>query len=92
MVALAQKFLMALWRFLETGEFPAGAVLTAEASGEPAPGGAQVQRTRATVVGWGGALVAGHGCVERTEEEEGGPTPGLQRRRERRQERGCGRA
>jgi len=27
MVAVARKFLMALWRFLETGVFPAGAVL-----------------------------------------------------------------
>ena len=32
-VALARKFLMALWRCLETGELPAGAVLKAAASG-----------------------------------------------------------
>jgi transposase len=32
-VALARKLLIALWRFLETGELPAGAVLKAEASG-----------------------------------------------------------
>jgi hypothetical protein len=28
MVALARKLLMALWRFVETGVVPAGAVLT----------------------------------------------------------------
>ena len=33
MVALARKLLIALWRFLKTGEFPAGAVLKAEMSG-----------------------------------------------------------
>jgi transposase len=32
-VALARKLLIALWRFLETGELPVGAVLKAEASG-----------------------------------------------------------
>jgi transposase len=32
-VALARKLLIALWRFLKTGELPAGAVLKAEASG-----------------------------------------------------------
>jgi transposase len=32
-VALARKLLMALWRFLATGELPAGAVLKAEVSG-----------------------------------------------------------
>jgi len=31
-VALARKLLMALWRFLKTGDLPAGAVLKAEAS------------------------------------------------------------
>jgi transposase len=30
MVALARKLLIALWRFLETGELPAGAILKAE--------------------------------------------------------------
>jgi transposase len=30
MVALARKLLIALWRFLKTGELPAGAVLKAE--------------------------------------------------------------
>jgi hypothetical protein len=33
MVALARKLLSALWRFLKTGEIPAGAVLKPEASG-----------------------------------------------------------
>jgi hypothetical protein len=69
-----------------------GAVLKAEASGETEPEGAQVQRTRATVVGWCGVLVAGHGFAERTDSEEGCPTPGLHRRRERRQDRVCGQA
>jgi transposase len=32
-VALARKLLIALWRFLKTGELPAGAVLKAEMSG-----------------------------------------------------------
>src|SRR5215831_2430123 len=32
-VALARKLLIALWRFLKTGELPAGAVLKAEVSG-----------------------------------------------------------
>ena len=32
-VALARKLLRALWRFLKTGELPAGARLKAEASG-----------------------------------------------------------
>lgn len=66
-VALARQLLMALWRVLETGALPAGAVLKAEASGETAPVGAQVQRTRATVGSWCGALVAGHGGAERTD-------------------------
>jgi hypothetical protein len=30
MVALARKFLIVLWRFLETGVLPAGAVLKVE--------------------------------------------------------------
>jgi transposase len=33
LVALARTFLIALWRFLKTGELPAGAVLTVEGSG-----------------------------------------------------------
>jgi transposase len=33
MVALARKWLIALWRFLKTGELPAGAVLKAEGAG-----------------------------------------------------------
>ena len=33
MVALARKLLIALWRFLKTGELPTGAVLKAERSG-----------------------------------------------------------
>jgi hypothetical protein len=33
LVALARKPLMALWRFLKTGDLPVGAVLKAEASG-----------------------------------------------------------
>jgi transposase len=32
-VALARKLLIALWRFLKTGEIPAGAVLKVQASG-----------------------------------------------------------
>ena len=32
-VALARKLLIALWRFLKTGELPAGAVLKVEVSG-----------------------------------------------------------
>ena len=32
-VALARKLLIALWRFLKTGELPAGAVLKAAVSG-----------------------------------------------------------
>jgi transposase len=33
MVALARQFLIALWRFLKTGELPAGAVRKVEVSG-----------------------------------------------------------
>ena len=37
MVALARKLLIALWRFLKTGELPAGAILKAEVSDETIP-------------------------------------------------------
>ena len=36
-VALARKLLIALWRVLQTGERPAGAILTAEVSAETIP-------------------------------------------------------
>jgi hypothetical protein len=44
MVALARKFLIALWRFLKTGELPAGAVRKVEVSGETIPASTQVPR------------------------------------------------
>jgi hypothetical protein len=75
-VALARKFLIALWRFLNTGARPAGAVLKAAVSGEPISEGDKVLRSRATVLGWCGPLVAGHGCAGRTDYEEGWPCSG----------------
>jgi hypothetical protein len=77
MVALARKLLIALWRFLKTGELPAGAVLKAEGAGEIIPEGTKVPRRGPTVLGWCGQLVAGHGFAARTEYEEGLPTPGF---------------
>jgi hypothetical protein len=76
MVALARKFLIALWRFLKTGELPAGAVLKVEVSGEPIPERTTVPRRGRTVVGWCGPRVAGHGCAARTADEEGWSPPG----------------
>jgi hypothetical protein len=77
MVALARKLLIALGRFLKTGELPAGAVLKAEVSGERIPEDEHVPRSGATVLGWCGPRVAGHGFAERTAYEEGWPTPGF---------------
>ena len=77
MVALARKVLIALWRFLKTGELPAGAALKAAVSGEPVPEDKQRPRRGTTVLGWCGELGAGHGCAGRTEYEEGLPTPGF---------------
>jgi hypothetical protein len=76
MVALARKCLIALWRFLKTGELPAGAVLKAERSGESLPEGEKGPRSATRVWGWCGHRVAGHGFAWRTDEEEGVPTPG----------------
>jgi hypothetical protein len=77
MVALARQFLSARWRFLQTGELPAGAVRKAEGSGETIPADKKVSRRGTTVVGWCGPRVAGHGCAGRTDEEEGLSTPGV---------------
>jgi hypothetical protein len=77
MVALARKFLIALWRFLQTGELPAGAVRKAEVSGETIPADNKGPRRGTTVLGWCGQLVAGHGFAGRTEDEEGVSTPGF---------------
>ena len=76
-MALARKLLIALWRFLKTGELPAGAVLKAEVSGETIPEDKKVPRRGRTVLGWCGQLVAGHGFAGRTDEEEGLSTPGF---------------
>jgi hypothetical protein len=77
MVALARQFLIALWRFLKTGELPAGAVRKVEVSGETIPESTKVPRRGRTVVGGCGPRVAGHGCAGRTEEEEELSTPGF---------------
>ena len=76
-VALARKLLIALWRFLKTGELPAGAVLKVEVSDETIPESKKVPRRRITVLGWCGQLVAGHGVAARTAYEEGWSTPGF---------------
>jgi hypothetical protein len=76
-VALARKLLIALWRFLKTGELPAGAVLKVEVSGETIPESTKVPRRGRTVVGWCGQLGAGHGFAVRTAYEEGLSTPGF---------------
>jgi hypothetical protein len=76
-VALARKLLIALWRFLKTGELPVGAVLKAAGSGERIPEDEQVPRSETRVLGWCGQLVAGHGFAARTAYEEGLSTPGF---------------
>jgi transposase len=43
-VALARKLRIALWRFLKTGELPAGAGLKVEVSGETIPESTKVPR------------------------------------------------
>jgi hypothetical protein len=68
---------MALWRFLKTGELPAGAVLKAAVSGSTLPKSKKVPRRGTRVLGWCGQLVAGHGFAERTDDEEGLSTPGF---------------
>ena len=76
-MALARTLLIVLWRFLKTGVLPAGAVLKTEACVERVLECAKVRRRGATVVGWCGELVAGHGFAGRTDYEEGLPTPGF---------------
>src|SRR5215468_5461768 len=51
-VALARKLLIALWRFLRTGELPAGAVLKVAVSGETIPASTKVSRGGITMLGW----------------------------------------
>jgi len=48
-VALARKLLIALWRFLRTGELPAGAVLKVAVSGSTIPASTKVSRGEITV-------------------------------------------
>jgi hypothetical protein len=77
MVALARKVLIVLWRFLDTGVLPAGAVLKTEPYVESVLEGAKVCRTGVKVLRWCGSLVAGHGFAWRTDSEEGLPTLGF---------------
>jgi transposase len=49
--ALARQVLIALWRFLKTGERPAGAVRKAAVSGSRIPEDEQVPRSATRVVG-----------------------------------------
>ena len=85
LVALARQLLIAWWRCVEPGVLPDGAALTAPVrlcTRRAYTGGA---------TGLGGAAREETGCAPRADREQGLPTPGLHRRRERRQDQGCGR-
>jgi transposase len=84
MVGLARKLRRARWRCLNTRGLPAGAILKAQVAVE------EVSRGGCGALALVWAARCGAWALARTEDEAGRPTPGLPRRRERREEKGCG--